>query len=53
MTQAPESEPLQTEAPPAEPPPAEPSVVIPQAVVVKDLGELLSVSAVPGSSNSI
>ena len=46
MTQAPESEPLQTEAPPAEPPPAEPSVVIPQAVVVKDLGELLSVSAV-------
>jgi translation initiation factor IF-2 len=46
MTQAPESEPLQTEAPPEEPPPAEPSVVIPQAVVVKDLGELLSVSAV-------
>ncbi|HJM75604.1 MAG TPA: translation initiation factor IF-2 [Dehalococcoidia bacterium] len=46
MTQAPESEPLQTDAPPAEPPQPEVSVVIPPAVVVKDLADLLNVSAV-------
>jgi translation initiation factor IF-2 len=46
MTQAPESESLQAESPPAEAPQPEVSVVIPQAVVVKDLAELLNVSPV-------
>ena len=47
MTQAPESEPLQTDAPPAEPPQPEVSVVIPPAVVGKDLADIDISTLVP------